>query len=167
MKIIKFDLAKKLNDLWLLYNIETEYVYDDKWTIYFAEDIKFVDTRKECNKIHNCDPYYIFCNAQSYAIQNQKNEWIIYKTLTTEEAIEFLPDNIVWVYWSLFNLVIDKWRDWYLINYKNSKHWTWHIKWWKYFKNNSIRLPLIEAIEKMIEYLINNNLLWHIKKNLL
>lgn len=160
MEYIKFELAKKLNELWLLDNIDTEFVYNDYWTIYFADDIKFVDTRKECNKIHNCEPYYIFHNANSYAIQNQKNEWFIYKTLTTEEALEFLPDNIVWVYWALFNLVIDKNRDWYLIDYKNYKHWYWHIKWGKYFKNNNTRLPLIEAIEQIIENLIDNNLIW-------
>lgn len=126
MKKINFNLAKRLNELGLLDNINTEYAYNKSWWLW--------------------DPFY--------------KKRYIYKTLTTEEALEFLPDNIVWIYWALFNLVIDKNKDWYLIDYKNNKHWYWYIKWWKYFENNNTRLTLIEAIEQMIEFLIDNNLLW-------
>lgn len=150
MEHIKFELAKKLNELWLLDNIDTEFVYNDYWTIYFADDIKFVDTRKECNKIHNCEPYYIFHNANSYAIQNQKNEWFIYKTLTTEEVVEFLPKTYIDKDWLIYRLTIIRDSKW-LIMYWDEQDNT---------KVNSTWETFLEAIEQMIEILINNNLLW-------
>lgn len=150
MEHIKFELAKKLNELWLLDNIDTEFVYNDYWTIYFADDIKFVDTRKECNKIHNCEPYYIFHNANSYAIQNQKNEWFIYKTLTTEEVVEFLPKTYIDKDWLIYRLTIIRDSKW-LIMYWDEQDNT---------KVNSTWETFLEAIEQMIEFLIDNNLLW-------
>lgn len=150
MEHIKFELAKKLNELWLLDNIDTEFVYNDYWTIYFADDIKFVDTRKECNKIHNCEPYYIFHNANSYAIQNQKNEWFIYKTLTTEEVVEFLPKTYIDKDWLIYRLTIIRDSKW-LIMYWDEQDNT---------KVNSTWETFLEAIEQMIEILIDNNLLW-------
>lgn len=116
MKTINFKLSERLNEKWLLDNRDTEYVYHKSWT------------RKE----------NIFENKNHLEIN-----WFI-KTLTFEEAIEFLPliDNSVLDFAKLKN----KYRIWYpLISEKiNFIHWK----------------TLLEAIEKMIEYLLDNDLLW-------
>ena len=154
MKTINFELSKRLNEKWLLDNIETEFVYNNNWKRYFSDDIKFVDTTKECNKIHNCEPYYILHNAKSYSIQNQKNEWYIYKTLTTEEAVEFLKNEI----WIACDFSIS-----------NRHNIDWCIRW--NFESTEPNLyfeweALLETIEKFLEYLIDNNLIWQKQEKL-
>ena len=89
---------------------------------------------------------WCFDDSWEYFITNSnKIEWI--KTLTLEEAIEFLP----WYLYlpSLFKdklfLLITKWDGYYI------EYWDYIFKEWK---------TLLEAVEKMIEYLLDNNLLW-------
>lgn len=106
MKTINFELSKRLNELWLLNNIETEYKL---WE------------------------YWVFVITWFEPIVWPK----LYKTLTLEEAIEFLPN---WIsmqkdWWDYIYYYVD-----YIWNFVSSNH--------------------IEAIEKMIEYLLDNKLLW-------
>ncbi len=86
---------------------------------------------------------------------NTLHEWLEYRTLTLEEAIELLPDFIKDK--DLRDGYVSIWKmDWeYDIKYS---YWVWEDEEtivefiWK---------TLLEAIEKMLEYLINNNLLWN------
>ena len=122
MKTINFELSKRLNDLWLLDNVETEY-----WIEYD-------------NEYHN---HYI-----TYYLPFNKN--IICKTLTLEEAIETL---FAWT-----SIYFRWWR------------WNW-TRWSIDIYSDSIISHLLEdepefewetllgAIEKMLEYLLDNNLL--------
>jgi len=84
---------------------------------------------------------------------NFTDEWIeenwYYKTLTLEEVINFLPSNIK-IKWDKFNLRIDKYLK-YSVSYFN--------EYLKYYNNIEEWKTLLEAIEKMLEYLINNNFL--------
>lgn len=74
MKTIWFELSKKLNDLWLLDNIETEYWYAESWwlhnykaeiedrpemikTLTLEETIEFLNNNKITFLIEN-SPYY-------------------------------------------------------------------------------------------------------------
>ena len=114
MKTINFELSKRLNDLWLLDNMETEYWYEYD------------------NETKNCDI--------NYFLPFNKN--IICKTLTLDESIEFIKNyNNTLID---FRLCINYW-EYYIIS--NCKHYYFR---WKTF---------IEAIEKMIEFLLDNNLL--------
>ena len=119
MKTIWFELSKKLNDLWLLDNIETEYKYIDfinwKW-----------DRKIELFKNNN---------------DKAPNDFKHIKTLTLEEAIEFLP-KYIWKY----HLQINFYWGIFDINYKDC--------WVSYYPD--IEKPtLLLAIEKMITFLIN------------
>jgi hypothetical protein len=60
----------------------------------------------------------------------------------------------------LFNLDIDKNLWWYMVSYENYTHWTFYSKLTNDYAANHKRLPLIDAIEKMLTYLLDNNLLW-------
>lgn len=123
MKTISFELSKKLNEAWVLDNIETEYFY------------------------------YLNPNGD-FAIAETKTdnfrEWDI-KTLTLEEAIEFFlskwPSNLNLLFTSFSNnLTIIIICD---FNSDKKEMKTIHdIIWTK-----------VEAIEKMIKYLLDNNLL--------
>lgn len=113
MTTINFELSKRLNDLWLLDNIKTEYWYE-----YDNE-----------TKNYNIDYFLPF------------NKNIICKTLTLEEAIEFLPDSIMITKHNNCN-------EKYLIDY-NTDDYNEDFSW----------KTLLEAIEKMLEYLLDNNLL--------
>lgn len=122
-KTISFELSKRLDELWLLRDIETEYVIDICTNIVW--ELK-------------------------YAIDEEDIFWISWyiKTLTTDEAIEFILNNI-WDYWS-----IQLWKndvsffpiDWEKIQFYHSRINT-------------------QILEKMITYLLDNNLIWHTKIN--
>lgn len=123
MKTINFELSKRLNDLWLLDNIETQCIYFrhkyfKKWE-YILEDFiwNIIYDKKNCeDKI---------------------------KTLTLEEAIEFLWDKyFMQISWWWFNKNI---YNICIIIKTNNIQWEWET--------------LLEAIEKIIEYLLDNNLL--------
>lgn len=112
MKTINFELSKRLNDLWLLDNIETE------WKIQLL-------------------PTKIWNKWNKWRlVKNWNWKWKIYKTLTLEEAIEFLPN------W------ISMQKDWgeYIYYYFD------YI--WNFSSKNHI-----EVIEKLLEYLLDNDLL--------
>lgn len=117
-KVLNFELSKRLNDLWLLDDIETEYVIEI-WTVIVWE-YKYAIDKKDC-----------FCVS-----------WY-YKTLTLEEAIEFLP------FIEKSALEIKKHQKYYSIWYPlisqkiNFVHWN----------------TLLITIERLIEYLLDNNLL--------
>ena len=123
-KVLKFELSKRLNYLWLLDNIETEYWFTETW--------KFFPW--EC----------------------------IYKTLTLEEAIEFLiKQKITFIdiimpitngHYHTINSIryFNNWKLWEIFT-RGDEDWYTDVEiYWKTF---------IEAIEKMLDYLLDNNLL--------
>lgn len=119
-KCINFELSKKLNELWLLDNIDTEYWYWHSWAIFTMYQLE-TSTRERA-----------------------KDVWI--KTLTLEEAIEFLPKHInLWEWLAPLN---------YNFYYKTIQYiWPRYI----YFTNSW--KTLLEAIENLILDLLENNLL--------
>ena len=130
MKTLSLETSKRLR--LLLDNIETEYsyyqVYIDRWDCpdwpLTTEDIftknEFINRQKELSLIFIC------------------------KTLTLWEAIEFLPERIIWNRC----LEMTKNRISYIENYYDMEYPDFK---WK---------TLLEAIEKMIIYLLDNDLLW-------
>jgi len=120
MKTINFELSKRLSDLWLLDNIETEYLYQ-----------LLPNTKNDWWK-------------KEKLVNNWNWKWRIYKTLTLEEAIEFLSK-----YNYEFSIIFKK--------NKISKKYEYHIKdmEWNIWINENLFL----AIEEWIEYLLDNNLL--------
>ena len=84
------------------------------------------------------------------------NEWChgitdwFYKTLTLEEAIELLP-SVKYDGWFEYSLTITKSEDYYWINYDKFEVGLYETIYEK---------TLLEAIEKMLEYLLDNELLW-------
>lgn len=134
MKTINFELSKKLNDLWLLDNIETKYFYN----AFYIWDDTFEDKDYKWEKWIN-----------KY---NKYKDSI--KTLTLEETIEFLPiqiDNYYFVLW--------KNDGWYWCNYLEKDEDELYILNKALFINNCNKTTLLEAIEKMLEYLLDDNLL--------
>lgn len=144
MKTIDFELSKKLNDLWLLDNIDTEYVYH--------KIIKWIDEWK-----------YVI-------IINHELEWKTktdIKTLTIEEAIEFLPRTIS----------VDKDYFWkapigriHILWHKDTKEWS---VWYTIIESQLLVLEnwdvvdiewqtLLEAIENLLYFLLEN---WLLNKN--
>ena len=119
MKTISLELSKRLNELWLLDNIETEYIYRR-----FPTNTEFELTNEK----------------EDYWLKPEE----IYNTLILEEAIEFLPETIC--------------DDYVLCISKKGVYYD------NYFKEPIKRFTewesLLDAIEKMIEYLLDNNLLW-------
>jgi len=129
-KTLSFELSKRLNDLWLLDDIETEYIFQE-WVIKTLW--KWWALTKEWDWIIIIKKYL------------EKYEWLIfYKTLTLEEAIEFLPS---------FNLEKINFKDeeWNVV-LRSYNIILWDFETWKMKK-------LIFAIEKYFEYLLDNNLL--------
>jgi len=128
MKTINFELSKRLTEWLYLDNIETEFKYYKMW-----------------------DEYILLHKTEFY-----KSDWDNIKTLTLEEAIEFLPIYIKRKYkfnCEKFNNIIPfsnmkKW-DKYWVSY--IYNWEWYIQYSK---------TLLGAIEKMLEYLLDNNLIW-------
>jgi len=115
MKTLNFKLSKRLNEAWILDDIETE------------------------------ETIFVWWKAWEDFI----------KTLTLEEAIDFLPKTIQ--DWDLYWLQINWQSNWeYWIRYNNYAIRQFiHVQHWK---------TLLESIEKMLEYLLDNNLLTN-KKN--
>jgi len=113
---IWLELSKRLTDLWLLDNIETEFSYDNNWYLYNNLQKEFEDKYKK-----------------------------FYKTLTVKEAIDFIVYNIIVEFPNSFSIEIFKRKDW--IHYYISWIWEW------------IGETQIEAIEEVLEYLLDNNLL--------
>ena len=103
MKTLWFKISKKLSDLWLLDNIETEYIYDINY------NLRKYNTRWD----------YLF----------------FIKTLTEIEARKFIK--------------LDT-----LPEYARNRITTLYTQWFNCWKT------LLEAIEEMLEYLLDNDLLW-------
>jgi len=119
-KVISLKLAKRLAPY--LENVETENWYFN-WDLNWLFKWRFVP---------------------------EHDHWEIIKTLTLEEAIEFLKQRRINLcltikhnneYWKDYNLELFSFDRWLNVEWDTQ----------------------IEAIEKMIEYLLDNNLLW--KKN--
>ena len=123
MKTINFELSKILTKLWLLDNIETEYFYSANW---------------------------LYQNWRWWNRDGVEYWWIKYKlydnekikTLTLEEAIEFLKQ-----YTKEQNFKIET------NDYMNLWSIYWQIT--PIFREKT----LLEAIEKLLEFLLDNNLL--------
>lgn len=135
-EIISFELAKKIQ--LYLSNFETEYKVSDDWIIYSEEEIEEWLTQ-------GID--YLF--------------WAI-KTLTFEEALNFLPRTNIWItrldlivdteIFRLTMYTIDIANEKWAIDYISSvwtRLWIWQKTW----------RTQIEAVENMINYLLDNNLL--------
>lgn len=122
MKTINLELSKKLAPY--LEGIKTEFIYNDMWWI---EENRW--NTKELNEFPN-----------------------VFKTLTLEEAIDFLPFKIEMMNVK-YLLEIQKRINIYYIEYFNTRND-------RYVTNKNISWKtLIEAIEKMLEYLLDNKLL--------
>lgn len=115
MKTINFKLSKILNDLWLLDNIETEW------------KIQLLPT-KEWNKWNKWRK-----------VKNWNWKWKIYKTLTLEETIKFISNN-----------VNNKWRIYCNLELQKELWDTFSV----------LEIFDIKKAEVMLEYLLDNNLLW-------
>ena len=137
MKTINFELSKRLSEWWYLDNLNTEkafYFQEDKesWVFFIEWNWLYIWNYKNTIKFKNVDWEPI--------------EWdkLITKTLTLEEAIELLPSGT--------RIIMDIQSDW-------TKQYIWNnIEWLfnnLYFQYNT----LIELIENMLEYLLDNNLL--------
>ena len=125
IKTINLELSKRLNELWLLDNIETEYFWvktvHGEWIIVYWDGEEPISVEEV-------------------------------KTLTLEEAIEFLPE---WLF------IRDDFKYLLTIQRTNTKKWRViyeHINQIDIFWDQ-VEDTLLEAIEKMIEYLLDNNLL--------
>ena len=76
-----------------------------------------------------------------------------YKTLTLEEALDLLPENI----WDYRCYMVK--MDWLYYCWYQRMPNTW--VWKKYLVDWELKSEtLLEAVEQMIEYLLDNNLLW-------
>lgn len=123
MKTINFELSKRLNELLLLDDIETENWYFN-WDLNWLFKNKFIP---------------------------DKSHWEVIKTLTLEEALEFLP---------LIIIFKEKISEQIQIRKNSDNNWTI-----RYYSFDELILwtkwkTLLEAIEKMITYLLDNNLLY-------
>ena len=117
MKTINFELSKRLNELGLLDDIDTEYYIDEENTIYSNSCIGYEDA-------------------------------YIVKTLSLEEALEFLKNEI----WIACDFSI-----------RNVHNMWWKLEWCFEEPEPNIFIKwktLLEAVEKMIEFLLDNNLIW-------
>lgn len=151
MKTINFELSKRLNDKWLLDNIETEYCYFE-WR-YIAWD----------NKEYICDklqltPYFDWIKesiSSQYKLYYDDFTITIIKTLTLEEAIGILPEYINEDY----ELSISKNRVRYIDLRWPSTFILFNDEWDCFWTADFEWKTLLEAIKKMIEYLLDNNLI--------
>ncbi len=133
-KTISLELSKRLTEKGLLDDIDTEYFY---WN--WKESWYSLRKKWEARNIH-----FI------------KNEWD-YKSMNLEEVLDFLPVRIK-INWEVWHLDIFKRFSWkkikvhmYYIDYSS-----WHFrKENKYITDTT----LLGAIEKMLEYLLDNWLL--------
>lgn len=143
-KCINFELSKKLNDLGLLDDIETEYCY------YSTFDNKEYYQIWQNKYIEEYEYFYVdIYNVSEYKVYKK------YKTLTLDEAIEFLPMRFK--------------NDWFNISFalhKNGEEWIYSIV-YSYNNKDGDEMGLywwnantpLGTIEKMLECLIDNNLL--------
>ena len=145
MKTINLELSKRLANY--LDSVKTEYSWIEKsepikWNIYWTE---FKHTWK----------FFVW---KKFMDRADTNFWKEYKTLTLEEAIEFCPKRYKQQYSELtwtkndYRLIMVKLDKWYCFKISDEFQWgTDKSCCWK---------TILQAIEKMLEYLLDNNLLW-------
>lgn len=140
MKVIEnIELLKKLQPY--LKDVETEYVITDYKKVYTLYEVYIVDTNNPNSAMYWIwEPYWRFNDKiHPPCLTSTKHYDWIYKTLQLEEAIELLP---LWIH---ICIVEYKGKKWYEVNTNR-----------KCFISNN----LMELLEKMLEYLIDNDLLW-------
>lgn len=146
MKTINFELSKRLSEWGWLDNVETEYFYS--WSdIERQEDTNIDPESYQCDyRTFNIRKWQLFWPKDNYYWK--VNDSI--ETLTLSEAIEFLPyvitDNVVW----RTTLKICKFDDCYYVWY--------YARWWGTNWETSAA-TLLQAIESMISFLLDNWLL--------
>jgi len=139
MKTINLELSKRLTEGGYLEWVETEICYIDEkdsvWDIYIKWRWIMVAPFKD---------RLILKNIKWEPIDNIK-EQLVCKTLTLKEAIEFLPS------WTrIITSILSNWN----------KQYSWDNTEWRFENLHFQYNTLIELIEKMLEYLLINNLLW-------
>ena len=132
MKTINLELCKKLTEAGILDNIETEYYINSQWVI--NENLFNNKHLKSINAV---------------------------KTLTCEEAYDILPNKI----WEKYLNIQKAWNNLQYFEVDENSipidDWeTIESSWKTLLDDNQINTEklLLEAIEKMIEYLLENNL---------
>jgi len=146
-KTISLELSKRLQKY--LEWVETEYMYFE-WT-YIAWDNKEYIEDKMTLILFNNLPWII----EQYSEKFDDNTITIYKALTLEEAIEFLPKSI-----KKERYVNAPWTYNYNINiYYNNMYRICYSCYEKREDFESKWKTLLQAIEKMLEYLLDNDLL--------
>lgn len=126
MNTINFKLSKKLKEQSILFDVDTIY-YFYKWKLEYSN------------------------NHKNYTFEEREN---LYKTLTLEEAIEFLPIKI-----DNYYLVLWKNDNWYWGNYLLKDEDNLYILDKSLLINICNKATLLEVIEQLLEYLLDNNLL--------
>lgn len=124
--------------------IETCRKLQERWVL---ENFK-----TEYSYFKNCDPLVWFEINKTFEKLWRLNWVENVPALSIEEAIDILPKNI----WPDILHIRVQW-SWRVIKYFNEYNmdvWVWHKVWW---------FTLIKALEKMIEYLLDNNLIWQEK----
>jgi len=132
-KTISLELSKRL--IPFLKGVETEYAYVDRSEEYFIE-------ASDEDKKHK-----IFKNI--FVLEKVDWEYWEFKTLTLEEAIEFLTDNM----WKTSIETLKVWQ------YTDDKHYRVSCNKYEWIIYNWDWKTLLQAIEKMLECLLDNNLL--------
>ena len=108
MKIINFEISKKLNDLWLLENIETEYHYnafyiwddtfedkDYEWKVWINKFNKYKDSIKTLTLEEAKTFVYHKCEEEVYNYINQysREEIFYFGIEDIENMLEYLLEN--------------------------------------------------------------------------
>ena len=149
-KVINFELAKKLDEAWVMKDIETEYCYF-KWTYIAWDNKEYVCDKLQIIKYFNWIKEKI---SNQYEIDYDDFNILIIKAPTLSEAIDILPKRIDDEH-NAYYLTIVKWENLFYICYNNESEENIITT----INNNFIYWKtLLEAVEKMLEWLIENNL---------
>lgn len=138
-------MLKVIEDLELLKKLQP-YIKGD--TEYYYRDISLEWEKKEYDLVSYDDPQYFDWEKDYFDAECDL------KTLTTEEAIELLPNYIHMVKW---------WR-WYLRDDTKCSLRMWKkFIWYEHHNMGEYQRlywnTLLEALGEMLNYLINNNLM--------
>ena len=135
---LSYELCKKLAELNIWQDIETESIYAD-------------DTWFDMN---------IYKNEPKFWVKDNNLIWWPIKAFNLEEALEILPNNINKNNED-YELVFWRHELWYWWNYFLEDEDELYILNQSIFRWNYRKKTLIEAIEKILEYLIDNKLIWN------
>ena len=147
MKTLNLEICKRLEEHlkdvrteYFWHNVKNDWIWD--WEHQDEEQLTIVNEMSICWKIAT-DRW-----------DKMKFNFTRFKAPTLEEALDLLPSEI-----KLWKLLISKDERLYMIGY-----WHYHIDECANLLNISFFEPTsLEAVEKMLDYLITNDLLW-IKK---